>query len=113
MKHREEVIVEYTALLPTHHSSPITVFQMRDYWLSKLFFDLQTPAIAEEYRADRGKVLARYPLKPEVRAAVEADDVAGLSKLANPYLLRFYFLMAGMPEDDFLRRIRSTGTSRG
>jgi len=86
---------------------------MRDYWLSKLFFDLQTPAIAEEYRADRGKVLARYPLKPEVRAAVEADDVAGLSKLANPYLLRFYFLMAGMPEDDFLRRIRSTETSRG
>jgi len=108
---REEVIVKYAALLP--HPSPITVFEMRDYWLSKLFFDLQTPAVADEYRADRGKVLARYPLKPEVRAAVEADDVAGLSKLANPYLLRFYFLMAGMPEDDFLRRIRSTGTSRG
>ena len=86
---------------------------MRDYWLSKLFFDLQTPAIAEEYRADRGKVLARYALNPEVRAAVESDDVAALSKLVNPYLLRFYFLMAGMPEDDFLRRIRSTGTSHG
>jgi hypothetical protein len=27
----------------------------------------------------------------------------------NPYLLRFYFLMAGMPEDDFLRRIRESG----
>jgi len=86
---------------------------MRDYWLSKLFFDLQSPPLADEYRADRGKVLGRYPLKPEVRAAVEADDVAALSRLVNPYLLRFYFLMAGMPEEDFLRRIRSTATAPG
>ncbi|MBI3044926.1 MAG: hypothetical protein HYY78_19080 [Betaproteobacteria bacterium] len=84
---------------------------MRDYWLSKLFFDLQTPAVADEYRADRKRVLERYPLKPAVRAAVEADDVAALAPLVNPYLLRFYFLVAGMPEDDFLRRIRATGAS--
>ena len=81
---------------------------MRDYWLSKLFFDLQSPPLADEYRAARKKVLDRYPLKAEVRAAVESDDVATLSRLVNPYLLRFYFLMAGMPEDEFLRRIRST-----
>jgi hypothetical protein len=81
---------------------------MRDYWLSKLFFDLQTPAVADEYRADRNKVLARYPLKPEVLAAVESDDVAALARLSNPYLLRFYFLVAGMPEEDFLRRIRAS-----
>jgi len=86
---------------------------MRDYWLSKLFFDLQDPAVASEYRVDRKQLLDRYPLQPEVRAAVEADDVAYLSRLVNPYLLRFYFLMAGMPEDDFLRRIRSTGASHG
>ncbi len=86
---------------------------MRDYWLSKLFFDLQDPAVAGEYRASRGKLLDRYPLQPEVRAAVESDDVAYLSRLVNPYLLRFYFLMAGMPEDDFLRRIRSTGARHG
>ncbi len=86
---------------------------MRDYWLSKLFFDLQTPAVAAEFRADREAVLARYPLKAEVRAAVEADDVAALSRLVNPYLLRFYFLVAGMAEDDFLRRIRSTGAPNG
>ena len=91
---------------------------MRDYWLSKLFFDLQSPLLADEYRADRNAVLARYPLKPAVHAAVEADDVAALSRLVNPYLLRFYFLMAGMPEADFLRRIRATastptGVSRG
>jgi hypothetical protein len=82
---------------------------MRDYWASKLFFDLQNPAAANEYRADRKKVLDRYPLKPEVRAAVEADDVAYLSRLVNPYQLRFYFFVAGMSEQDFLRRIRGAG----
>ena len=81
---------------------------MRDYWLSKLFFDLQSPPLAEEYRAGRAQVLDRYPLKPEVRAAVESDDVAYLAARVNPYLLRFYFLMAGMPEDEFLRRIRAS-----
>lgn len=81
---------------------------MRDYWLSKLFFDLQSPPLADEYRAARAQVLDRYPLKPEVRAAVESDDVAYLAARVNPYLLRFYFLMAGMPEDEFLRRIRAT-----
>ena len=81
---------------------------MRDYWLSKFFFDLQSPPAAEEYRADRAKVLDRYPLKPEVRAAVERDDVAYVSGLVNPYLLRFYFLVSGMPEDDFLRKIRAS-----
>ena len=88
------------------HESP---FFMRDYWLSKLFFDLQNPTAAEEYRADRVKVLDRYPLAPEVRAAVERDDVAYVSRLVNPYLLRFYFHMSGMPEEDFLRRIRASG----
>lgn len=82
---------------------------MRDYSLSKLFFDLQSPPAAEEYRANRKQVLDRYSLKPEVRAAVERDDVAYLSKLVNPYLLRFYFLMSGMPEDDFLSKIRAAG----
>jgi hypothetical protein len=80
---------------------------MRDYWLSKLFFDLQTPAAAAEYRADRAAVLARYPLTDESRAAVEADDVAALAQWVNPYLLRFYFVVAGMPEAEFLRRIRA------
>ena len=81
---------------------------MRDYWLSRLFFDLQNPALAGEYRADRARVLARYPLDPDVRAAVERDDVAYVAQVVNPYLLRFYFHMAGMPEDEFLRRIRAT-----
>lgn len=86
---------------------------MRDYWLSRLFFDLQDPARAAEYRAGRAPVLDRYELKPEVRAAVEADDVARLAPLVNPYLLRFYFLVAGMSDEEFLRRIRTSGENHG
>jgi hypothetical protein len=81
---------------------------MRDYWLSKLFFDLQTPSAAAEYRAGRETVLAQYPLAPAVRAALAADDVAVLAQLVNAYLLRFYFLVTGMPEDEFVRRIRAS-----
>lgn len=82
---------------------------MRDYWLSRLFFDLQNPAAAAEYRADRRRVLDRYALSAETRAAVERDDVAYLSKRVNPYLLRFYFHVAGMPEAEFVQRIRACG----
>jgi hypothetical protein len=82
---------------------------MRDYYLSKLFFDLQTPAVAAEYRAGREAVLARYPLKPEVLAAIENNDVAALVPLVNAYLLRFYFLVIDMPEEEFVKRIRASG----
>ncbi len=81
---------------------------MRDYWLSKLFFDLQAPAAADEYRADRDRVLDRYPLKPEVRLAVVQEDVTALAQLVNPYLLRFSFFAIGKSEAWFLERIRNT-----
>jgi hypothetical protein len=78
-----------------------------DYWLSKLFWDLQQPPAQAEYRADRLKVLERYPLKPDIRAAVLADDVATLSKFSNPYLLRFYFFAVGMKDDEFIAKLRA------
>src|SRR6185312_148306 len=66
--------------------------RMTDYWVSKLFYDLSQPdGPKAQYRADREAVLARYPLKPEVRQAVLADDVTALARLVNPYLLRYYF----------------------
>ncbi len=80
---------------------------MRDYWSSKLFFDLQTPANAADYRADREKVLARYDLSPVAKRAIIDDDVAVLSTLVNPYLLRFYFVAIGMSEAEFLKRLRA------
>lgn len=80
---------------------------MRDYWLSKLFFDMQTPTNAAEYAADREKVLARYPIKADVLKLLEEDDVAALAPKVNPYLLRFYFFATGKPESWFLERIRA------
>ncbi len=80
---------------------------MRDYWLSKLFFDLQTQANGAEYRANREQVLSRYQLSSEAKKAILEDDVGELSKRVNPYLLRFYFVVAGMSEAEFLKRLRA------
>ncbi|OGA92601.1 MAG: hypothetical protein A3G27_11020 [Betaproteobacteria bacterium RIFCSPLOWO2_12_FULL_66_14] len=85
---------------------------MRDYWVSKLFFDMQQPQAAEEYRANRDKVLDRYPLKPEMRQAIVSDDVATLAKVVNPYLLRFFYVAIGKPESWFLERISKTAQSK-
>ena len=86
---------------------------MTDYWLSKLFFDLhsQGPEAWAGYRADRKRVLDHYPLTPRVREAVLADDVAFLAPLVNPYLLRYYFTVAGMPDDVFIRRLRDSAAA--
>ena len=79
---------------------------MTDYWLTKMFFDLQQPAAAAEYRADREKVLARYPLEPQVKRAVLSNNVSFLSKRTNPYLLRYFFFAAGMKDDEFIGKLR-------
>ncbi len=83
---------------------------MRDYWLSKLFYDVQSNAA--EYRADRAKFLTRYPLKPEVQQALLRDDVAFLAQRVNPYLLRFYFGAAGMKDDEFIKRLRASAPAK-
>jgi hypothetical protein len=82
---------------------------MTDYWLSKLFFDLQAPGAAAAYRADRSKVLANYPLAAEVKAAIFADDVSFLAQRVNPYLLRYYFGAAGMSDEVFRAKLRESG----
>jgi len=79
---------------------------MRDYWLSKLFFDLQTPAAAAEYRADRDAVLKRYSLDENVKIAIREDNVPFLAERTNPYLLRYYFFATGMKDAEFIRRLR-------
>src|ERR1700689_3935170 len=81
---------------------------MTDYWLSKLFFDLQHDAqLVADYRADMAAVIERYRIKPEVRRALMDDDVAALSPLVNAYLLRFYFQVRGMPQDEFMARLHA------
>ena len=78
----------------------------RDYWLSKLFYDLQNPALAAEYRADRDKVLARYKIDAPAKKALEDSDVPWLAQRINPYLLRFYCFGIGMKDEEFMRRLR-------
>ena len=80
---------------------------MRDYWLSRLFFDLQAPAAAAEFRADRDAVMKRYLLAESVRRAILEDDVPFLAQRTNAYLLRYYFFVAGMKDEEFIRRLRS------
>ena len=79
---------------------------MRDYWLSKLFFDLQTPSAAAQFRADRDAVMKKYSLNEKVVAAIRDNDVPFLAARVNAYLLRYYFYTAGMKDDEFKRRLR-------
>lgn len=79
---------------------------MRDYELSRLFFDLQAPAAAAEYRAEPRKVLQRYSLDPAVRQALLDNDVAFLARRTNPYLLRYFFFAVGMKDEEFVARLR-------
>ena len=78
---------------------------MRDYWLSKLFFDLQSPALAAELRANRDAVLARYSLDPAVKEALARNDVPFLAGRTNAYLLRYYFFAIGMKDDEFIKKL--------
>jgi hypothetical protein len=81
---------------------------MTDYWVSKLFFDLQQDGrLAAEFRTDMAAVIARYEIKPEIRKALLEDDVATIAPLVNAYLLRFYFQIRGMPEAEFIARLHA------
>jgi hypothetical protein len=79
---------------------------VRDYWLSKMFFDLQQPALAAEFKASKDAVLSRYPLSPDVRKAIAENDAPFLAERTNAYLLRYYFFTIGMKDAEFIRRIR-------
>jgi hypothetical protein len=78
---------------------------MRDYWLNKLFFDIQQPAVAAEYKKDRDAVLARYPMNAELRRAVIEDDIAKIAPHVNAYLLRFYYAILGVKDAEFIKRL--------
>ena len=79
---------------------------MRDYWLSKMFFDLQQPALAAEFKENRDSVLARYRLSPEVQNAIREDNAPFLAERTNAYLLRYYFFTTGMKDAEFVRKLR-------
>ena len=78
---------------------------MRDYWLSKMFFDLQSPQLAAQFRADPQAVMAKYPLDERVKRAIAEHDAPFLAGRTNAYLLRYYFFAVGMKDDEFVRRL--------
>jgi gallate dioxygenase len=80
---------------------------MTDYWLSKLFFDIQSPDTLARWKADRDAVLAEYPLSAEMREAVLNDDLEAIAPYVNAYLLRFYFSISGMKDDEMLARLHA------
>ena len=80
---------------------------MTDYWLSKLFFDIQLPENLLKWEADPESVLESYPLSAEMRTAVLADDLEAISPHVNAYLLRFYFSVSGMKECELLARLHA------
>ena len=81
---------------------------MTDFWLSKLFFDMQDLAVREQFRADPEAVMDRYHLPAQTQAAVRSSDLDYLAPRVNPYLLRYYCGYIDMSDEEFLRRIRAT-----
>ena len=85
---------------------------MLDYRLSKLCYELHTnPALADEYRAARAPVIARYRLAPAVVQALFDNDVAFLARRLNGFLLRYYFLVVGISEQEFIAGLQANRTS--
>lgn len=80
---------------------------MTDYWLSKLFFDLQSPPNLARWKEDPDAVMADYPLEPEVRKAVLENDLETLAPRVNAYLFRFYMTLSGMSDEEVLPRLRA------
>jgi hypothetical protein len=78
---------------------------MRDYWLNKLFFDIQRPEVAAAFKKDRDAVLARYPMSTELRRAVIEDDIGKFVPYTNAYLLRFYYAILGVKDAELVKRL--------
>ena len=81
---------------------------MTDYWLSKLFFDSQKPEISGRLRENPEAVWREYNLSAERIDALRAKDVGALAPHVNAYLLRFYFAAIGMPDPEFIEKLRET-----
>jgi hypothetical protein len=79
-----------------------------DYWLNKLFFDLQDRDTAARFKVDMESFLRDYKLKPAIREALIADDMTTLAPHSNAILLRFYYVIKGVSDAEFIRRLNLT-----
>ena len=82
---------------------------MTDYWLSKLFFDLQQDPEAGarvSHRHGRASSTATRSSRSCARRCSTTTS-ARIAPLVNAYLLRFYFQIRGMPEGEFIARLHA------
>lgn len=78
------------------------------YWLDKVLFELHhKPDDLAQYKRAPHAYLERYPLTPQMKAAIVGNDVAKfyLSGV-NPYLLRAHCIGVGIPEAVSLAALR-------
>jgi hypothetical protein len=74
---------------------------MSRYELNRILFDLKMQeGLADELRADPERVLARYELTPEERAALETRDPRQLRPLGAHGMLALYALRLRPEYDD-------------
>ena len=77
--------------------------QLLHYSLSRLFYDLHVSKdLSARYRADPEPILAAYDLADDLKDALRRHDVAALAPHTNGFLLRYYFIAAGVSEPEFL-----------
>jgi hypothetical protein len=81
------------------------------YLVSKVLYRLHhRPEDLVAFEVDRDAYLARYPLPPELHAALRDDDIAALYRSGtNPYLLRAHCIGVRIPERVSLAALRSAG----
>ena len=84
--------------------------ELLDYPLCQLMYDLHGDrALSARYRADRERVLATYDVSEALKDALRRDDVAALAPHTNGFLLRYYFIAAGVLEPEFLDGLQRIG----
>ena len=78
------------------------------YQLQKFLYEInREPRVQQEFRSERGALLARYELSAEERGALERGDI-GLAYVlgANGQLLMHFAALLGMPWADYLQAMR-------
>jgi Aromatic-ring-opening dioxygenase LigAB, LigA subunit len=78
------------------------------YQLQKFLYELnREPALQEQHRTDLPRLLDRYELTPEERAAIEARDVGLIYVLgANGQLLMHYAAFLGLSWPAYIQALR-------
>jgi protocatechuate 4,5-dioxygenase alpha chain len=81
--------------------------------INQLFYDVQKADGLAQFRADPEAFLDRYAFSPEVRAAIAHTDIGAMYRAgANPYLLRFFCVNLGVPEQEYVAALHAIREQR-